>query len=129
MQKYKIIVNILGYDDGFVKFEVKRPFEFSTVRELTQQALSDYIDGLKDYCQHKGYEFELREIDRLQHEKRCLDHNHDLYVNAMLMKDWKRAEIYLENMRRSLREIDKLEHQSSYLNLHNQTFSILKEGR
>ena len=66
--------------------------------------------------------------DRLQREKDCLEYNHDLYVNAMLMKDWDKAEFHLENTRRSMREIKRLE-SDSYLELHNSTFSILKEGR
>ena len=66
--------------------------------------------------------------EQLERERDCLDYCHDLYVNAMLMKDWERAEVYLENARRSMREIKGLE-SDSYLELHNSTFSILREGQ
>ena len=73
--------------------------------------------------------------ERLERERDCLDYCHDLYVNARLMKDWKKADAYLANMKRSIREVEKLEQQldteeriHDMLKLHNYSSKLLKEG-
>lgn len=49
---------MLGKMDGFHHIHVERPFDKYT-RQLTDEALSEFILGMKKYCDHKGYEMEV----------------------------------------------------------------------
>lgn len=55
------IVTLKGENEGLYTVEIKREFDSSTqTREFTKEGLDEYLDGLKQYCDHKGYEFIYR---------------------------------------------------------------------
>lgn len=79
------IVTLKSVNDGLHTVEIKREFDSSTqTREFTKQGLNEYVEGLKQYCQQKGYEFIYNiclhdRIESVRTEKaivyRCLDCN------------------------------------------------------
>jgi len=56
------IVTLKSVSDGFYTVEIKREFDSSSgTREFTKEGLYEYLEGLKQYCEHKGYEFIYQE--------------------------------------------------------------------
>lgn len=52
------IVTLKSENKGLYTVEIKREFDSSTqTKEFTKEGLNDYVEGLKQYCEQKGYQF------------------------------------------------------------------------
>lgn len=75
------IVTLKSVNEGLYTVEIKREFDSSSrIREFTKAGLDEYLEGLKQYCQHKGYEFIYREeITEEEAKKRFDDIEHKVF--------------------------------------------------
>lgn len=55
------IVTLKSVNEGLYTVEIKREFGDKYNRKFTKAGLDEYVEGLKGYCRHKGYEFIYRE--------------------------------------------------------------------
>jgi len=51
-------VTVVSAKEGLYTVKIKHEFESNTVtREFTKESLNEYVEGLEQYCEQKGYQF------------------------------------------------------------------------
>jgi hypothetical protein len=50
-------------DDGTRQIEVRRPLGTVETREFSREGLNEYIEASKRYCEDKGYNFVIEEVN------------------------------------------------------------------
>jgi hypothetical protein len=52
-----IVIKVLNKEDGFYSVRIKPEIGHAYVREFSKAALDEYVDGARNYCNWKGYDF------------------------------------------------------------------------
>lgn len=51
-------VIVVSANEGLYTVKIKHEFELNTItREFTKEGLNEYLEGLEQYCEQKGYQF------------------------------------------------------------------------
>ena len=51
-------VTVESINDGIYSVKIKREFDYAPeTKEFTKEGLNEYVEGLKGYCEQKGYQF------------------------------------------------------------------------